>query len=93
MKRWRPRTCVGCREESPKREILRIVRNADGVVSIDPSGKLPGRGAYVCLNKECVLAAKKKDALSKALKVKVKEEIYEDILRMLLSSREAVEEK
>jgi len=82
MMRRRPRTCVGCREESPKREMLRIARNAAGEVSVDPSGRLPGRGAYVCLKEECILSARKRDALSKALRVKVDAEVYDTLLRM-----------
>ena len=41
------RTCIACREEKPKKEMLRVVRNADGAISLDFSGKLPGRGAYI----------------------------------------------
>lgn len=80
--RQRPRTCVGCREEAPKREMIRVARTPDGAVLIDPSGRLPGRGAYICLNKECVANAIKKDALSKALKVKVDPETYAALLKM-----------
>lgn len=87
MKR-RPRTCVGCREEAPKREMLRVARTPGGAVEIDPSGRLPGRGAYVCLREECVENAKKKDALSKALKIKVSPEIYAALLETALSCRE-----
>jgi predicted RNA-binding protein YlxR (DUF448 family) len=82
MMRRRPRTCVGGREESPKREMLRIARNAAGEVSVDPSGRLPGRGAYVCLKEECILSARKRDALSKALRVKVDAGIYDALLKM-----------
>src|SRR5512147_2519230 len=46
------RTCVGCREVLPKRKMIRIVRTADGV-QIDPTGKLPGRGAYLHDRREC----------------------------------------
>jgi len=79
-KRRRPRTCVGCREESPKRELLRIVKTPDGHVVVDSSGKLPGRGAYVCLSEECIAAARKRDALAKALKTAIEESLYEELL-------------
>lgn len=79
-KRKRPRTCVGCGEESPKRVLLRVVRSPDGEVQVDPSGKAPGRGAYVCLQRSCVLAARKKDALSRCLRTKVSPVIYDAIL-------------
>jgi predicted RNA-binding protein YlxR (DUF448 family) len=76
-RRKRPRTCVGCRKEEGKRGLLRVVRSPEGEVRIDPGGKAPGRGAYLCRNIECLRAAKKRDALSKALKTKVPREIYE----------------
>jgi predicted RNA-binding protein YlxR (DUF448 family) len=47
------RTCTGCREEHPKRELIRVVRTPAGAVVVDPSGKLPGRGAYVCRRPDC----------------------------------------
>ena len=46
------RTCVGCREILPKRKMVRLVRTAEGV-RIDPTGKLPGRGAYLHDRREC----------------------------------------
>lgn len=78
-RRKRPRTCVGCRKEEGKRGLLRVVRSPEGEIRIDPGGKAPGRGAYLCRNIECLRAAKKRDALSKALKTKVPREIYEEL--------------
>ncbi len=79
-KRKRPRTCVGCGEESSKRTLFRVVRAPDGEVRLDPSGRAPGRGAYVCLSRSCVQQAQKKNALSRCLRVKVPPEIYEALL-------------
>jgi predicted RNA-binding protein YlxR (DUF448 family) len=62
------RTCVGCRIKRPKRELLRIVRTAEGRVEVDPLGKSPGRGAYVCRDLECVARASRKGALGRALR-------------------------
>ena len=84
MKRQRPRTCVGCREESRRREMVRIARKPDGDVVIDPSGRVPGRGAYVCAREECVREARKRDALSRALKVRVPSEAYDALLEMII---------
>ena len=61
------RTCVACRSERPKREMVRIVRAPDGAVSVDPTGKRSGRGAYLCLQPPCWQAALKRHALDKAL--------------------------
>ena len=76
--------CVGCREEKTKREMLRIVRNASGEdVQIDITGKAPGRGAYVCLNRACIMEAKKTNALSRALRVRIPELLYAELLSLL----------
>ena len=48
------RTCVACRENKDKRDLLRIVKTPEGEVKADPTGRLNGRGAYVCNKKECV---------------------------------------
>ena len=72
----RIRTCVGCRTERPKNEMLRVARGADGVIAIDTTGRRQGRGAYICPDPECLRAAVKKKALSRALKHHVGNEIY-----------------
>lgn len=79
-KKRRPRTCVGCGEESPKRELLRVVRGTDGAVRYDPTGKANGRGAYVCARRQCVEAAKKKKSFSRALKVEVPDDLFDALL-------------
>jgi predicted RNA-binding protein YlxR (DUF448 family) len=64
------RTCVACGETTNKRELVRIVRTADGVVA-DPTGKLAGRGAYVCGRTECWERALTKGRLEHSLKTKL----------------------
>lgn len=78
-RRKRPRTCVGCRKEEGKRGLLRIVRSPEGNVHVDRGGKAPGRGAYLCRDLECLKAARRRDALSRALRVKVPEQIYDEM--------------
>jgi predicted RNA-binding protein YlxR (DUF448 family) len=63
------RTCVGCREIRPKREMVRIVRTPDGGVEIDETGKKSGRGAYLCRRQECWEMALNKDRLEHALRI------------------------
>jgi predicted RNA-binding protein YlxR (DUF448 family) len=63
------RTCVGCREVTGKRELLRLVRTADGVI-LDPSGKVDGRGAYIHGNQDCLRRALK-GSLEQALRTKL----------------------
>jgi len=62
------RTCVACRQTHSKRELVRIVRTATGDMQIDPSGKLPGRGAYLCRNRTCWELALAQRRLDHALK-------------------------
>ena len=69
------RQCLGCREMKPKRELLRVVRSPEGVVSLDFKGKASGRGAYVCADGECLKRAVKSRALGRALGVTVPDEI------------------
>lgn len=73
------RMCVGCREMKPKRELLRIVRTPEGVISADATGRVNGRGAYVCKSPECLKRAEKSGALQRAFGVAVPKEIYEKI--------------
>ncbi len=63
------RTCVGCQQKKPKRELLRIIRTPDGIVEIDVTGKKSGRGAYLCYNMACFREAVKKKRIDKALKI------------------------
>ena len=81
-KRKRPRTCVGCGEESPKRELIRIIRTPEGEVRYDPTGKANGRGAYLCRCSDCVALAKKKKALSRALKTDVDGVVYDSLIAL-----------
>lgn len=69
------RMCVGCREMKPKRELLRVVRSPEGQVSLDTTGKKPGRGAYCCYEAECLRRALKQGQLSKQLEVSLGEEV------------------
>ena len=75
-KKKRPRTCIACGQESPKRALLRVVRTRDGRVVYDPTGKADGRGAYVCCDAECIKTAKKRKAFAKALNVSTDDDLY-----------------
>ena len=70
------RTCIACREEKPKKEMLRIVRSAQGEIRLDFSGKLPGRGAYVCGSEACIKKLRKYRLLNKTFSADVGEEVY-----------------
>lgn len=81
------RQCVGCREMKPKRELTRVVRSPEGEISIDPRGKKPGRGAYVCRDPECLKKAIRSRALGRALDTAIPEEIF-DTLRAQMEGSE-----
>ena len=70
------RQCMGCRERKAKRELIRVVRQPDGAVRLDFSGKLNGRGAYLCPDPECLKKAIRSKALDRSLEVTIPEEIY-----------------
>lgn len=77
VKKTPMRMCTGCREMKPKRELIRVVKSGDGVIRLDTTGKLNGRGAYICKCRECFIKAHKSDALSRAFETKVSSEIYD----------------
>ncbi len=70
------RQCLGCREMKPKRELIRAVRSAEGVISLDFKGKSPGRGAYICPDAQCLKKAIKGRALERAFSCQIPQEIY-----------------
>ena len=73
------RRCVGCQGTFEKRELLRVVRSPDGVISIDFTGKKSGRGAYLCKSEACLKKAKKSGILKRALECEISEEIYAEL--------------
>lgn len=77
------RQCLGCREMKPKRELIRVVRSPEGVISIDAKGKAPGRGAYLCPDPECLKRAMKTRAISRAFETEIPQEIYDSLLAEL----------
>ena len=70
------RQCMGCRARRAKRELIRVVRGTDGSVSLDFSGKAPGRGAYICPDPECLKKALRSTALDRSLEVTIPEDVY-----------------
>lgn len=86
------RTCIGCGEAKPKRELLRIVRTPEREVLADRSGKMNGRGTYVCYDQGCVKAAIKKKKIEYALDVTLKrdelERIEKEVLQVIKDAKE-----
>lgn len=79
MKNLPQRSCVICRTQKNKNELLRIVRNKENIIKIDEKGKESGRGAYICYNMDCLEKAKKTKKLEKSLESKIDENIYLEI--------------
>jgi len=77
------RTCVGCGRGADKRELVRIVRTADGHVTVDPTGKEAGRGAYVCADAACFEAAVRRRRFDSALRVSLKDDDIDRLAREL----------
>ena len=75
------RQCMGCRERKAKRELIRVVRGTDGTVNLDFGGKANGRGAYLCLNSECLKKAQRSKALERSLEVPIPEEVYDRLAK------------
>jgi predicted RNA-binding protein YlxR (DUF448 family) len=75
------RTCVACRQEGGKRDLVRVVRSPGGGVALDPTGHAPGRGAYLHASPECVEMARKKRALDRALGAIVQPEVWSELKR------------
>lgn len=73
------RQCIVCRELKEKREMLRIVKNSEGLIFLDFSGKASGRGAYVCDSAECITKLKSKKMLDKAFSCRVDEKVYASV--------------
>ena len=79
MKNLPKRTCIGCNEIKLKKELIRIVKNKEGQISVDKTGKANGRGAYICDNIECLEKAIKTKRLERNFETKISEDIYNEL--------------
>lgn len=70
------RKCVACNENKPKKELIRVVKNTEGIIEVDLTGKKNGRGSYICSNLDCLEIAKKSKKLEKALQAEIPDEVY-----------------
>ncbi len=75
------RMCTGCHEMKPKKELIRVVKTPEGEIKLDFTGKLNGRGAYVCKSAECLAKAQKQKSLARAFDCIITDEIYEELKR------------
>ncbi|MBD8134026.1 YlxR family protein [Bacillus sp. CFBP 13597] len=77
------RKCVATGEMKPKKELIRIVRSKEGEVSLDPTGKKSGRGAYLTLDRDVIELAKKKNVLANHLSTQIDSSLYEQLLELV----------
>ncbi|MDY3989785.1 MAG: YlxR family protein [Massilioclostridium sp.] len=71
------RMCTGCGEMKPKRELVRVVKNSEGEISLDLTGKAQGRGAYVCRSIDCLKKARKSRRIERSFKCRIPDELYD----------------
>ncbi|ERI92911.1 hypothetical protein HMPREF1982_02069 [Clostridiales bacterium oral taxon 876 str. F0540] len=81
------RMCTGCMEMKPKKELIRIVKSCEGDLSVDLTGKKPGRGAYICKNEECLEKAIKTKRLEKNLETKFDDSIYSKLKEEIIDGK------
>ena len=84
MKSLPERTCMGCNSKKVKNELIRIVKDKNGNISIDKDGKAPGRGAYICDNIECLEKAIKSRRIERVFSRKIEDEVYERLRGVII---------
>lgn len=86
MKKIPQRTCLGCGQSRPKKELIRIVKQSDGKIIIDKTGKTNGRGAYICNNIECLEKSIKTKRMERNFETKIIEDIYESLRGVIVDN-------
>ena len=81
------RQCMGCRERKAKKELIRVVRTPEGEVCLDFSGKLNGRGSYLCPDPDCLKKAQKAKSLERSLEVPIPQEVYDRLEKEMEAAR------
>ena len=81
------RMCIACREMKPKKEMFRVVKNAEGEISVDATGKMPGRGAYICGDEACQAKLSDKKLLNKAFSANVAQDVYQGVKEEFLGQK------
>ncbi|MDR7869943.1 MAG: YlxR family protein [Tissierellaceae bacterium] len=82
------RKCLACGEGKPKKELIRIVKTTEGDVKVDLTGKLNGRGAYICPTIECLELAIKSKKISRSLEVEITDHVYNELREVVGSLKQ-----
>lgn len=77
------RQCIGCGEMKSKKEMIRVLKTAEGEITIDATGRKNGRGAYMCQSEECYAKAVKNKGIERSLKMAIPKEVYESLKKEL----------
>ena len=83
MKKIPQRTCIGCNIKKDKKDLIRIVKNKDNEIKVDRTGKLEGRGAYICDSIDCLEKAIKSKRLEKKFEIKIDSTVNEDLRKFI----------
>lgn len=83
-KKMPQRKCIGCNISKNKNELIRVVRNKDGQINVDKTGRLQGRGAYLCNDIECLEKAVKSHRLEKSFEIKIENDIYDKLRGVII---------
>lgn len=75
------RLCIGCGAQKPKKEMVRIVKTAQDEIFLDSSGRMNGRGAYICKNGECIARAEKTRGLERSFKIAIGRDVYKRLMQ------------
>lgn len=73
------RKCNGCGQQKPKKELVRVVKSPEGTISLDLTGKMSGRGAYICNNYDCLVKAKKSRRIDRVFETSIDESVYKQM--------------
>lgn len=73
------RQCVGCGEMKNKKEMMRVLRTPEETIVLDKTGRKNGRGAYLCVSKECLIKAEKNKGLERSFKMNIPNDVYESL--------------
>ena len=84
LKKLPQRKCIGCNTSKDKKELIRVVKNKESEINIDKTGRLPGRGAYICSSIECLEKAIKNHRLEKTFEMKIESEIYDKLRGVMI---------
>ena len=79
MKKIPMRQCIGCGEMKGKKEMMRVLKTPEDEIVLDVTGKKNGRGAYLCISKECLMKARKNKGLERSFKMSIPSEVYDNL--------------